>query len=255
MSHRLTLQLLIIAVFYGCGVLRITCEVVASFASTTTTFVSSYECIERQCNLSAKKAPAKVSGTKKQKKKSTPTIEYPSYQESTATINKPAELAGVVEDHRYEQFFYDEVTAKQLYQLVRQYKRPLLLCNPTLAVLAERDDQEYRLLDRDTRFNFLRGYEEFSLTEPHLIKDYEFDAVFIDPPFANVTPEQVARCLRLISAHECHLWIAYNSRREKQLLNAMNSLECPDLVPKWKLSYKEGVNFDTQDAIWLYGPK
>lgn len=242
MSRHMILQLIIF--FYKGGLLRITCGVVAR----STTFVSSHECTHRHCMLSAKKTTAK-----KQKNRSNPTISCD--KASTATINRPAELAGIVEDHRYEQFFYDEATAKQLYQLVRQYRRPLLLCNPTLAVLAERDGQDYRLLDRDTRFNFLRGYEEFSLTEPHLIKDYEFDAVFIDPPFANVTPEQVARCLRLISADGCPLWVAYNSRREKQLLDAMNSLECPDLVPKWKLSYKEGVNFDTQDAIWLYGPQ
>jgi 16S rRNA G966 N2-methylase RsmD len=169
-------------------------------------------------------------------------------------MNTPAELAGVVEDHRYEQFFYDESTAKQLYQIVQLYERPLLMCNPTLALLADRDNQQYKLLDRDTRFDFLEGYEEFSLTEPHLIKDYQFDSVFIDPPFANVTPDQVAKCLRLIAADGCRLWVAYNSKREEQLLSALNELDCPDLVPKWKLSYKEGVSESTQDAIWLYGP-
>eukprot|EP00956_Cyclotella_meneghiniana_P004719 scaffold5825_cov62-Cyclotella_meneghiniana.AAC.4 len=174
---------------------------------------------------------------------------------TTATVNKPAQLAGIVEDHRYEQFFYDEATTNELYQLVKLYHRPLLICNPSLAVLAERDGREYKLLDRDTRFDFLGGYEEFSLTEPHWIKDYNFDAVFIDPPFANVTPEQVAKCLRLISADWCPLWIAYNSRREEKLLDALNSLDCPDIVPKWRLSYKEGVSDRTQDSIWLYGPE
>lgn len=173
---------------------------------------------------------------------------------SVATMNKPAQLAGVVENHRYEQFFYNESTAKQLYQLVQLYEKPLLMCNPTLAVLAERDDQEYKLLDRDTRFDFLEGYEEFSLTEPHLIKNYDFDSVFIDPPFANVTPEQIAKCLRLIAADGCPLWVAYNSRREEQLLGALNELDSPNLVRKWKLSYKEGVSDSTQDSIWLYGP-
>ena len=51
-------------------------------------------------------------------------------------------------------------------------------------------------------------------------------------PFANVTPEQVARCLRLISADEVPLWVAYNSRREEQLLDALNGLDCLELVPK-----------------------
>lgn len=135
------------------------------------------------------------------------------------------------------------------------YERPLLLCNPSLAVMADRKGKEYKLLDRDTRFDFLNGFEEFSLMEPHLITDYEFDAVFIDPPFANVTPEQVARCLKLMSADKVPLWVAYNSKREDKLLDVMNELECPDLEPKWRLSYKEGVSEDTQNSIWLYGPE
>ena len=208
--------------------------------------------------LFARRKTTKTSRSKRKKLNRTDhtqTVLPSDHELSMATNNKPAQLAGVIEDHRYEQFFYDEATAKELHQLVKLYKRPLLMCNPSLAVLAEREKKEYKLLDRDTRFDFLDGFEEFSLTEPHLIKDYEFDSVFIDPPFANVTPEQLARCLRLISVDGRPLWIAYNSRREEQLLDALNKLDCPDLEPKWKLSYKEGVSVSTQDSIWLYGPK
>mmetsp|Transcript_6067 Transcript_6067/g.9931 ORF Transcript_6067/g.9931 Transcript_6067/m.9931 type:complete len:254 (+) Transcript_6067:122-883(+) len=173
---------------------------------------------------------------------------------SLATQNTPAKLAGIEEDHRFEQFFYSDAAANQIYQVVDLYDRPLLLCNPTLAVMAEKKSKEYKLLDRDTRFNFLDGFQEFSLTEPHLITDYDFDAVFIDPPFANVTPDQVARCLELIGANQVPLWVAYNSRREEKLLGALNKLDCPDLEPKWQLSYKEGVSSNTQDSIWFYGP-
>ena len=174
---------------------------------------------------------------------------------SSATQRKPATLAGISEDHRYEQFFYDEGTTQQLYQLVDLYERPLLLCNPSLAVMAERKSKPYLLLDRDTRFDFLSGYRPFSLMEPYLINDFDFDAVFIDPPFANVTPEQVARCLRLMGADKVPLFVAYNSRREEALLNAMNALDGPNLERKWSLSYREGVSLDTQDSIWLYGPE
>lgn len=190
----------------------------ASILSPAFTYPHDSSKRSRTSPLAAKRSVAKKSGSK------------------TATVNQPAELAGIAEDHRYEQFFYDDATANELYQLTKLYDRPLLICNPSLAVLAERDGREYRLLDRDTRFDFLSGYEEFSLTEPHWIKDYDFDAVFIDPPFANVTPDQIARCLRLISADGCPLWIAYNCRREEKLLDALNRLDCPDIVPKWRLS-------------------
>lgn len=175
-------------------------------------------------------------------------------QVSSATQRKPATLAGISEDHRYEQFFYDEATTQQLYQLVDLYERPLLLCNPSLAVLAERKSKPYLLLDRDTRFDFLSGYRPFSLMEPYLITDFDFDVVFIDPPFANVTPEQVARCLRLMGADKVPLFVAYNARREDALLRAMNALNGPNLERKWSLRYREGVSLDTQDSIWLYGP-
>ena len=174
---------------------------------------------------------------------------------SSATQRKPATLAGISEDHRYEQFFYDEATTLQLYQLVDLHERPLLLCNPSLAVLAERKSKPYLLLDRDTRFDFLSGYRPFNLMEPYLISDFDFDAVFIDPPFANVTPEQVARCLRLMGADSVPLFVAYNSRGEDALLGAMNSLDGPNLERKWSLGYREGVSLDTQDSIWLYGPE
>ena len=87
-----------------------------------------------------------------------------------------------------------------------------------------------------------------------LAHSYEFDAVFIDPPFANVTPDQVARCLKLMGADQVPLWVAYNSKREEKLLDALNRLPCSDLEPKFQLSYKEGVSSETQDSIWLYGP-
>lgn len=207
--------------------------------------------VHRITSLNAKRNKRKRVANGKAKNKATQRSQP---RPSTATQNPAATLAGIKEDHRFEQFFYDDKTANQIYQVVDLYDRPLLLCNPTLAVIAEKKSKEYKLLDRDTRFDFLDGYQEFSLTEPHLITDYYFDAVCIDPPFANVTPDQVARCLSLMGADQVPLWVAYNSKREEKLLGALNKLDCPTLEPKWQLSYKEGVNSDTQDSIWLYGP-
>lgn len=217
----------------------------------------------RSFELGAKKKKTKKDKGSRGKQRGVPSPQKTSspddhHEESTvssATQRKPATLAGVSEDHRYEQFFYDEGTTQQLYQLVDLYERPLLLCNPSLAVMAERKSKPYLLLDRDTRFDFLSGYRPFSLMEPYLITDFDFDVVLIDPPFANVTPEQVARCLRLMGADKVPLFVAYNSRREEALLNAMNALDGPNLERKWSLSYREGVSLDTQDSIWLYGPE
>ena len=54
-----------------------------------------------------------------------------------ATDLTPAELrvggGTVSEDHRHEQFFYDDATAARLLSLVSTYEKPLLVCNPSLA--------------------------------------------------------------------------------------------------------------------------
>jgi hypothetical protein len=98
---------------------------------------------------------------------------------------EPATLAGVLEDHHYEQFFFDEPTCDALLALMARHERPLLLCTPSLAVAAERRGQRYLLLDRDERFGFLRSFRAFDLDSPSPL-DEAFDAVFCDPPFANI---------------------------------------------------------------------
>ncbi len=227
----------------------------ASFIVRTHLRAASSSAVHRMASLNAKRNKRKRVSNGKTKTKAAQQLQS-QQQSSSATQNPKATLAGIEEDHRFEQFFYSDAAANQIYQVVDLYDRPLLLCNPSLAVMAEKKSKEYKLLDRDTRFNFLGGFQEFCLTEPHLITDYDFDAVFIDPPFANVTPDQVARCLTLMGANdsEVPLWVAYNSRREEKLLEALNKLDCPDLEPKWQLSYKEGVSSNTQDSIWFYGP-
>lgn len=177
---------------------------------------------------------------------------------SSATELPNAELANVLEDHRYEQFFYASHSSKQIQQLVDLYERPLLLCNPSLAIEAERDGSTYLLLDRDKRFEFLQHFQEFDLTSPILISHrYPYDAVFVDPPFANVPPSQIAKCLRLMGTKEHRsvpVYIAYTSKREEALRKAFDDgLPCPPLKRLFGLDYKS-IRQDMQDTIYLYGP-
>lgn len=182
---------------------------------------------------------------------------------NAATNQAVATVAGVSEDHRFEQFFYDEPSTRRLYKIVTEYSHPLLLCNPSLALLAEKDysnkneDSSYLLLDRDTRFNFLSQYKEFYLTEPFLVTSFPYNVVFIDPPFANITPSQLVKCLRRMAPDaeksSVPVYIAYNSEREQQLLAAFEEYPGPKLEKKWRLGYRS-VSEDTQDKIWLYGP-
>ena len=76
---------------------------------------------------------------------------------------EPATLAGVLEDHHYEQFFFDEPTREALLSLMAGYELPLLLCTPSLAVAAEQAGQRCLLLDRDERFAFLSAFQAFNV--------------------------------------------------------------------------------------------
>jgi len=175
---------------------------------------------------------------------------------TSEAANRPmANLAGVAEDHNYEQFFYSKSSTESIYQLVKSYSKPLLLCNPSLAVMAEEDGIDYLLLDRDKRFTFLKRFKEFSLTEPFLVTSYEYDSIFLDPPFANVTPSQLVRCIKLMGTKQrlsAPIFIAYNSKREEELIAAFDELPCPPLTRLWRLDYRSVREEDMN--ICLYGP-
>lgn len=176
-----------------------------------------------------------------------------------ATNIKPAYLAGIEEDHAYEQFFYHENSQRRLFKIVQQFEKPLLMCNPSLAVMAEEEGHDYMLLDRDTRFKFLKKYREFSLLEPFLVPpSYKYDAIFIDPPFANVTPKQLAKCLKMMAPNSDRasvpVYVGYNSDREEELIEAFaEGYDGPKLERKWSLEYQSCTE-KTNDKIWFYGP-
>ncbi len=135
------------------------------------------------------------------------------------------------------------------------YSKPLFLCNPSLAILANEEKAPYLLLDRDKRFKFLRKFKEFSLTEPFLISSFAYDMIFIDPPFANITPSQLVKCIKLMAPSRDKLtvpiYIAYNSKREQDLLSAFGALPCPKLEKLWRFEY---CSVCDDMHIYLYGP-
>lgn len=139
----------------------------------------------------------------------------------------------ITEDHRHEQFFFDRESLDLLRQLAFPYA-PLCVCCPSLAATLT---QPYLLLDRDTRFASL-NFQEFDLLRPRPV-DFDFDAVFLDPPFANVTPKQLAEALRVLGANDLPLYVGYNVKRQEEVLAAFEDFY---LQPTSKfLSYKSGV--------------
>jgi hypothetical protein len=179
-----------------------------------------------------------------------------------ATILTPASVAGVEEDHRFEQFFYCDKTVKRITDsFVALYERPLFLCNPSLAVAAQSRDMEYLLLDRDDRWKTVlpKGkYKRFELKQPRLIgASFDYDAVFCDPPFANVDLRALRNVIDLLAFTETQrrapLYLAFLSDREDEVFRAFNPEYDLERKPP-ALGYRS-VKAETQARIFLYGPK
>ena len=172
-----------------------------------------------------------------------------------ATELEPASLMDVEENHALEQFYYDDATLRRLMTIARTFERPLFMCNPSLASAWERDvGTECVLLDCDLRFKKkIKGFRAFDLRRPFQVR-FPYDVVFVDPPFANVSPEEVKRAVDLIAATEAQraapCYIAYNADREEALLEAFDD----SMRIGRALGYKS-VKESMQAKIHLYGPR
>ena len=172
-----------------------------------------------------------------------------------ATELEPASLMDVEENHALEQFYYDDSTLSRLMTIARTFERPLFMCNPSLASAWERDvGTACVLLDCDVRFKTkIKGFRAFDLRRPFQVR-FPYDVVFVDPPFANVTPAEVKRAVDLIAATEAQraapCYIAYNADREDALLEAFED----SMRIGRALGYKS-VKENMQAKIHLYGPK
>jgi 16S rRNA G966 N2-methylase RsmD len=145
----------------------------------------------------------------------------------------------IPEDHRFEQFFYDAPTNAKMMRLVRRFEKPLLVCVPSIAAKLDSGGEDYLLLDRDERFATLRHYEPFDLRSPKSVA-YAFDALFLDPPFANVTPEELAAAVsELCGGRQVPLFVGYNLNRAAELVDAFGAYDLRDTGDV--LGYATGV--------------
>ena len=86
---------------------------------------------------------------------------------------------------------------------------------PSIAAKLDSSGEDYLLLDRDERFSTLRHYEPFDLRSPKSVP-YDFDALFLDPPFANVTPAELAEAVaELCGDRQVPLFVGYNAKRRR----------------------------------------
>lgn len=160
-------------------------------------------------------------------------------------------MQDLTEDHRHEQFFFDDRTTERLTRLAQRHAHPLLLCLPSVAARLDALQHPYTLLDRDPRLSCLGGYQHFDLFEPHLVLG-RFDAVLCDPPFANVPLNRLATVVDLLASGQprpLSVGIAYINSRQEALLQAFAHV---GLVHAWgPLGYRT-VAAATQNKIQWY---
>jgi hypothetical protein len=204
---------------------------------------------------------------------------------SRAPFTPPSPLSrsraaqGIEEDHAHEQFFYDDATTERLVRFAKQYERPLFLCTPSLAAAAARMTaasssgsgssrggdrgggfSDYLLLDRDARWEkkLPKGkFRRFDLASPRRIGTrFSYDAVFCDPPFANVALRDLRRTIDLLATDDAQraapLWLCFVADREADVMDAFEGYELERKPPA--LGYRS-VRRKTQERIFLYGPR
>jgi hypothetical protein len=101
------------------------------------------------------------------------------------------------EQHRNEQYFFDEATRDWLKVLLHHYTFPCLIGVPTVARVLVRYTTGTVLLDIDERFADVPGFKKWNLYRPEPVGD--FDVLVCDPPFKTVTFSQLFNALRVLA--------------------------------------------------------
>lgn len=158
-----------------------------------------------------------------------------------ATDIRPATVIAngvtISEDHRNQQYFYDVATSAKMVRLVRRFKKPLLVCVPSIAAKLDAAGEDYLLLDRDERFATLKSFEPFDLRQPKPVT-YAFDALFLDPPFANVTPQELAAAVAALCGDR-RVPLFVGLQRTAELVEAFGAYDLRDTGDV--LGYATGV--------------
>ena len=141
------------------------------------------------------------------------------------------------EKHENEQYFFDEATLDHLGNFLGQWSAPCCLCAPSLGKhLAERG-VNVAILDIDKRFSATKGFRYFDIFRPEWLGT-DFDLIFCDPPFFNVSLSQLFAAIRMLSQNnfEQTVLVSYLARRSKAITNTFASfkLQGTDYFPKYQ---------------------
>lgn len=145
----------------------------------------------------------------------------------------------IEEDHRHEQFFFDSLTTARICRMAMRFEKPALVGMPSVAVAFDQIGRDCLFLDRDDRFaKLLNTFVHYDLHRPRPLLDTDVDAIFADPPFANVSPTEFASALQLIAPRPLPLFVCYPMKRHAQLAAAIGVHNLTHIEPA--LGYATG---------------
>lgn len=125
------------------------------------------------------------------------------------------------EKHDNEQYFFDDQTICHLADFCATWTKPCCVCAPmTGQAVAQRNSQTV-VLDIDTRFNDLSGFQYFDITQPQWNSN-RFDLILCDPPFFNVSLAALRIGIRSLSQFDVRqpMLVSYLTRRSTAFLQA-----------------------------------
>ena len=124
------------------------------------------------------------------------------------------------ENRELEQFFWTSDTVKKLLSACEYITNTCCFTTPSLAHEFFEKGRNEKLLDIDERFSYLPRFEKFDIKKPHSLDEESFNIIVIDPPFFNVTTQELFDATNIITKnnYSTNLIIAYLKRFEYPLL-------------------------------------
>lgn len=116
--------------------------------------------------------------------------------------------------HKNEQYFFDDATIRHLTAFLLPYEKVCVLCAPMLGRSLAEARNNVTVLDIDERFSDVKGFLSWNIFKPQWI-NHAFDIIICDPPFFNVSLEQLFKAIRMLSHNnfDQKLLIGYLTRR------------------------------------------
>jgi len=125
--------------------------------------------------------------------------------------------------HKNEQYFFDAPTLDHLASFAASYASVCCLGAPLLGQALEDRGLPVRVLDIDTRFSHLKGFQAYDMYRPVWLED-RFDLIFCDPPFFKVSLSQLFHVVRMLSHYDFlqPVLLCYLARRATNIVGTFH---------------------------------